>query len=242
MAATLTVERIFQNQAGPGGSSQCKGLLVIALTALLFAGCGWDNTWIIGDWVQSYSYAPYTDFLRFEAGGKRYLYDYYDAENPVSTKTWSLNGDVLTVDGVVYVIMKIGDDQYTQEGFTYYRKGTEPGGNIFDHTATVLSVDEWWEDTILLQTLKLFSFTASGAGEYEVYWDDDFKGSSSTTSDIVVSAYREDRSTELFPPKDSGHFVPAPVALSSREIIYIIVDAYWQAGSFRIKVVKSSQD
>jgi hypothetical protein len=199
-------------------------------------GCDWNNAWIIGDWVHSYSYAPYTDFLRFGADGKRYLYEYYDATNPISTKTWSLYGDVLTVDGVPTVITKISDDQYIQEENTFYRKGTEPGGNIFDHTATVLSVDEWLEDTILPQTLKLFSYTASGLGVYDISWDDRFDGSGSTTSDIIVSAYEADKITAFFREEDSGYSESVLVVLSSGETMFIIVDAYWRAGSFRIGI------
>jgi len=224
------------NRASHRGCSTCTELFVIALAALLFGGCGWDNTWIIGDWVQSYSYAPYTDFMRFEADGKRYRYEDYDGTVLSNTKTWSLNGDVLTVDDDVYIITKTSNDQYRQEEFRYYRKGTEPGGNIFDHTATVLSVDEWLEDTILPQTLKLFSYTASGLGVYEISWDDRFDGSGSTTSDIIVSAYEADKITAFFREEDSGYSESVLVVLSSGETMFIIVDAYWRAGSFRIGI------
>jgi len=94
----------------------------------------------------------------------------------------------------------------------------------------------WESDSILFQTLKLYSFTAQVSGDYEIYWDDDFNGSDTTTSDIIVSAYRADENTPIFTEEDDGFSTPAMVDLSVGETIYIIVDADYKAGSFRIMV------
>ena len=236
-------EGSFTNPRNHGGNSKPAGLLVIAvsLAVLLLSNCGWDDTlldssWILGYWVHSDSSAPYSDLLHFEEGGNYYRYEDYDSSILIQTGTWSLNGDILTVDSTSTVITKISDDQYSKEGITYYKQYKEPGGWIFDQTPTALTYGIWESDSILFQTLKLYSFTAQITGDYEIYWDDKFEGSGSTTSDIIVSAYLSDENTPIFTEEDDGFSTPAMVDLSAGETIYIIVDAYYQGGSFRIIV------
>ena len=236
-------EGSFTNPRYHGGNSNPVGLLVIAvsLAVLLLSNCGWDDSpldssWILGYWVRSYSSAPYSDLLHFEEGGNYYRYADYDRSNLIQTGTWSLTGDILTMDSTSTVITKISDDQYSKEGITYYKQYTEPGGWIFDQTPTALTYSIWESDSILFQTLKLYSFTAQSAGDYDIYWDDQFEGSDSTTSDIIVSAYRVDENTPIFTEEDDGYKYPSTAALDSGETIYIIVDAYYQGGSFRVMV------
>lgn len=225
--------------------SECKELFAIALAATLVWGCGWNDTWIIGDWVRSYSWAPYSDLLNFKADGKFFWYDNYDGSGLKKTGTWSLNGDILSVDGTSEVITKISDDYYVYKGLTYYRQFTEPGGDVFDQTAVELTDGDWKTGTIPLQKLRLYSFLASGTGIHEISWDDQFDGSGGFSSDLIVSAYESDKTTPILkiPPdplplieEDDGYFDPFPVALTVGETVYIIVDAYYQGGSFRIMV------
>ena len=243
MNAILKGEGSSTNTRNHGGNSKPAGLLVIAvsLAVLLFWGCGWDDTlldssWILDYWVHSYSSAPYSDLLHFEEGGNYYRYGEYDRSNLIQTGTWALTGDILTMDSTSTAITKISDDQYSKEGIKYYRQYKEPGGWVFDQTPTALTYGIWISDSILFQTLKLYSFTAQVAGDCDIYWDDEFEGSDTTTSDIIVSAYRADEHTPIFTEEDDGYHYPSTAGLDSGETIYIIVDAYYQAGSFRIKV------
>jgi hypothetical protein len=212
---------------------------VITLAGLLASSCGWpaiapEARWMIGYWVRSYSYAPYSDLLEFADDGSRYRYEDYNGTVLIYTGTWSSDGDVLTLDGESAPIVKITDDNYLYKGFLYFRQGNEPGGSVFDQSATELTQGVWLPGSLALQSLQLFSFTAPSAGNYEIQWDDQFDGSGSTTSDIQVSAYKQDRSTSIFTEKDGGYDDPELVSLASVETIYIIVDAYYQEGTFRI--------
>ncbi|MBA7566202.1 hypothetical protein ES708_07890 [subsurface metagenome] len=243
MNAILKGEGSFTNPRNHGGNLKPIGLLVIAVSlgVLLLSNCGWDDTlldssWIRDYWVHSYYAAPYSDLLHFEEGGNYYRYEDYDHSILIQTGTWALTGDILTMDSTSTVITKISDDQYSKEGITYYKRDKEPGGWIFDQTPTALTYGIWESDSILFQTLKLYSFTAQVAGDYEIYWDDDFNGSDTTTSDIIVSAYRADENTPIFTEEDDGYDYASTATLDSGEAIYIIVDADYKAGSFRIMV------
>ncbi len=250
MTVILKGEGNFSDRMIHRECSTCIGLYAIALATLFSWGCSWydislDSNWILGEWVRSYSWAPYSDLLDFEADGKCYWYENYDGSDLRKTGTWSLSGDILTVDEASDVITKISDDHYLYKGFIYYRQFTEPGGDVFDQTATELTYGAWKAGTIAIQTLKLYTFSASGAGVYEISWDDQFDGSGDYSSDIIVSAYEVDKQTPIlkFPPdlrpfteEDDGYDKPISVVLTSGETVYIIVDAYYQGGSFRITV------
>jgi hypothetical protein len=215
--------------------------IVVSVAVLLAAGCDLsaitgEAEWLIGYWVRSYSYAPYSDLLQFSADGSRYRYEDYQGTALIYTGTWWSDGDSLTLDGESAPVVKITDDNYLYKGFLYFRKGTEPGGDVFGQVPAQLIRDDWLSGSIALQWLKLFSFTAPSAGVYEIRWDDRFEGSGSTTSDIFVSAYKLDQSTPFFTEKDNGYEDPEPVVLDSGETIYVIVDAYYQDGTFRIAI------
>jgi hypothetical protein len=92
--------------------------------------------------------------------------------------TWSLAGDVLKIDGTPGPITWFSNDEWYLAAFdqSLYRKGTEPGGYVFDHPETELSLGVWGDGNLPHYELKLYSFTASSAWDHDVYWEDGGNG------------------------------------------------------------------
>lgn len=111
-----------------------------------------------------------------ETDGTFHQYDNYDGTGgPKSSGTWSLEGDVLTMNGTVQItIAKVSENEWSEVGAApsfwnpHYRKGYEPGGSVFAQTPTVLAESSPTTVTWTLIDLKLCSFTASSAGDYEI--------------------------------------------------------------------------
>jgi hypothetical protein len=197
-----------------------------------------EQPWIIGFWVSTRTYAQFSNVVEFNADGTYSFYDNYDLSGgPVESGPWSLEGDVLTVGGTPYAITWISDDEWSSEdiGETFYRKGTEPGGYLYDQTETELSAGVWKEGTLPVHDLKLYSFMASSAGDYEVRWE---QGDTPPyTAHVDFYVYRSDQATLIFvcreeAPKPS----PQTVTLGASEKIFLIVYTRYEGGTFRIKV------
>lgn len=220
-----------------------KGLALMGallLSFLLLASCTQGNEkeeWIVGFWATEATYTPHTSVVEFSADGTYSIYDNYACSGaPTVSGTWSLQGDVLASDGNSYTITKVSDDEWIEPtGHTLYRKGTEPEGSIFEQPETALTVGNWSDGDLPIQhTKKLYSFTSASAGNYAVSWEDSSDGGS-YTGDINVSAYKSDQPTEIF-YDHNGLTPPQTVALAASKKIFIIVEASFSGGTYRIKV------
>ena len=185
-----------------------------------------DNTWITGFWVDSHSYAPYTDVIDFNADGNYYNYDNYDITGFLSSGTWSLNGDILTFNGVPYAIEKVDNNQFLLMGEYYNRRGNEPGGNIFNHTVPILIPSTIHTEYIMYKELQLYSITAQSDNDYTIRWNYFEEFYIGYIANIIVSAYKADQITPFFVECDNRYFSQQTVTLSQDEKIYIIVEAY----------------
>ena len=204
---------------------------VLLVSVVFLVSCGGTTPpkpppptpWIVGSWGPR-TYAPFTDLLVIDADGTFYVYDNYDGTGGVkSSGTWSLEGDVLTMNGTYQVtITKVSDNEWSEVGAApsfwnpHYRKGYEPEGSVFAQTATVLTESVSTPVTWVPYDLKLCSFTASTAGDYNVSW-------SGGGSDKVVGAYKSDQVTSLFVNEAGSLPSPQTVSLGATEKIFIIV-------------------
>jgi hypothetical protein len=219
-----------------------KGLVlmgVLLLSFLFLGSCTQGNEkepWIVGFWAFDRTHAPHTIVIEIKANGTYDQYENYACSGaPIDSGTWSLEGDELTMGGNTGTITPISDDEFyvTSYDMTFFRKGTEPGGNIFDQSETVLSEGVWSDGNLPYHELKLYSFTASSAGDYTVSWEDQSDGGG-YTGDVLGCAYRSDQATLIF--LNQGNNPSQPVTLAAGEKIFPIVDAFTEGGTYRIKV------
>ena len=220
-----------------------KGLVLMGAllsSFLLLASCTQGNgkeEWIVGFWVTEATYTPHSGVVVVRDDGTYSMYNNYACSGaPDVSGTWSLEDDILTVDGTPTTITKVSDDEwYEDSNPPLYRKGTEPGGSIFSQPETALAAGNWTDGDLPIQhSKKLYSFTSSSAGNYAVSWEDSSDGGS-YTGDINVSAYETDEATEIF-YDHNGTAPPQTVALGDSEKIFIIVEASFSGGTYRLKV------
>ena len=202
------------------------GILLVSLFLVSCGGTGTDGPkpppptpWIVGSWGPR-THAPFTDMLVIQADGTFYVSDNYDGTGArKSSGTWSVEGDVFTMNGTVQVaITKVSDNEWSEVGAPtpHYRKGYEPGGSVFAQTPTVLTESVWTQVTCAPYDLKLCSFAASSAGDYNVT----LYGSASGK---VVGAYKSDQVTSLFINEAGSLPSPQTVSLGATEKMFIIV-------------------
>jgi hypothetical protein len=229
-----------------------KRTIFFALVSLLALGfvvsCssgGGGGGWLVGDWVETDAYGPHSDIITFGSGGTYTEYDDYDKTSIFDSGTWSLSGSTLTIDGApIYSASKIDDNTISILAFGstlfFYRKNTEPYGSVFTLTATSLTDDgSWMVKSLSPNEMKLYSFTSVAGGTYELFWDDWDYGSSSYSTDIVVSCYQEDQSTLHFEEADWDHYSTGEtVLLGAGETMYVIVEGVdgAESGGFALKL------
>jgi hypothetical protein len=209
--------------------------------------------WILGYWVDVPVGAPFVSVLEVREDGTFTWWSSYDASGESWDQgTWSLEGDVLTVDSMggpfSVPIVKVSDDHwYFEEGDGeehLYRRGTQPGGWVFDRTPIELDVaaaGAWTDGTVADQDLALYSFEAPGDGTYQVFWKE--AGDPSTPvydADVSVSAYLADQETPLFVKEEDGYDTPHEVSLASGQLIYLIVEPMDSGESFGLRVEAGS--
>ncbi len=210
--------------------------------------------WIYGSWIQTEVAAPFTDVLTVNPDGTYTSSANYDesgaGEGWLGAGTWSYDPPYFvaqTPDGPVQVeVTKINNDHFTvqvpsPEGVAdLYRKGTQPGGWIFDLTPIELPLtteNTWTEGYGEVQELVLYAFQAPASGDYWVSWKewgDPFEPSYS--ANILVSAYQEDEATGFFVEQDGGYSAPRLISLNEGERVYIIVEVMYVPGTFGIRV------
>jgi hypothetical protein len=199
-----------------------------------------SGEWFLGAWIETQTYAPHSDVIRFYANGMYNQYADYSETNLTDSGTWELDENFLVLDGFPLQLTKINNNQGNLDLFgTYFRKGYEPDGDIFDGAATALTKNTWQEGAITDTTMQLYSYTASDTGNHRVEWDDVWNGSDTYDADIKVSAYRNDKSTIIFEEEDNGFEGNAQIVnIADGETVYIIVEEYGEndAGEYAIRV------
>jgi hypothetical protein len=207
--------------------------------------------WILGCWVQSTTTAPHSMTFECRADGTFTVWDsYFATGDDIETYgTWSIEGSTLTGNSVhfgpfTWEITKVSDDLFllpdTLEGpeGAFYRRGTEPGGWVFDQTPVPLSTGVWTEGDVEDLSMDLYSFTAPAAG----YYAPEFKSLVSTDPENPSGfpyVYAADKLTELSADWDEDEYDLDAVAMNAGNLIYIVVDARdGGGGSYAIRVVK----
>lgn len=215
------------------------------------------DAWLHGYWVQAGTMGPDTEVLDFRADGTFTMWgDYFASrvEDIETWGTWSLEGSTLIGNTVHFgeftmEITKVSNDELVMPdtgsgpGGAWYRRGTEPGGWVFDQAPILLSEGAWKESGLEPLCMDLFKFVAPSAGTYAV----EFLGSDSTdpygnpypyTMGFgMQGVYAADQLTKL--SADWNWDVPEPkiVMLSAGDVAYIIVDASEGAGTYAIRIV-----
>jgi hypothetical protein len=207
--------------------------------------------WILGCWVQSTTTAPHSMTFECRADGTFTVWDsYFATGDDIETYgTWSIEGSTLTGNSVhfgpfTWEITKVSDDLFllpdTLEGpeGAFYRRGTEPGGWVFDQTPVPLSTGVWTEGDVEDLSMDLYSFTALTAG----YYAPEFKSLVSTDPENPSGfpyVYAADKLTELSADWDEDEYDLDAVAMNAGNLIYIVVDARdGGGGTYAIRVVK----
>jgi len=205
--------------------------------------------WIIDYWLDEIYTAPHTPVLEINEDGTFFWWEYYNGTGDSEDNgTWSFDGDVLTIDAgygpEAVEITKYSDDHFSLvmgDEVHLYRRGTEPGGWIFDKTPTALTVStgEWTVGTIATLKMKLFSFEAPDDGSYAVSWtDSEMPDPMICDAVLMVSVYEDDQENSFFVEVESGYSSPQTLDLAAGQTIYIIIHAWEQGGTFGIRVMQ----
>ena len=200
-------------------------------------------SWMHGEWLLSKTGAPHVDLVKIDPDGTFGVYGGYDGSGGlIFGGTWSLDNSTWSavIEGnlLTSIMDKTDDNQFFAGSWDppelgpgdvyFYRKGFQPGGWIFDHVPTELTTGEEVEAFLEHQDLRLYSFTAPGAGFYEVRvdpgWEEDVLG---------VDVYADDEATVLWSPGD----YPPELYLAEGQTVFIVVDAYRQDIAYSLKVV-----
>lgn len=103
-----------------------------------------------------------------------------------------------------------------------------------------INEDEWIEANIDSGETLWYSFNTLTNLSYEILWDDAKDGSSSYTSDIKVSSYKENLKDYFFLSEDSGYTQPPAIYSENQQKIYIKIETIAQGGTFKIKFNKTT--
>jgi hypothetical protein len=200
---------------------------------LNFDSSGWmtpssQDAWVIGFWGSS-TYAPYTALIEINANGNVYIYDNYDGTGLLMSGTWtsSPEGVLVTGFGEQNLVTPVSDNEiiFGSHG-PAYRKGSALVHSVFTLAEQVLSPGIMTEGTAAHYDMRLYSFTASSAGNYNVSW---------LSPGIGIAAYRSDQVTSIF-IHESAQTLLETIALAQGEKIFIIVDPSQGWGPFSLMV------
>jgi hypothetical protein len=174
--------------------------------------------WIVGDWVTEKPYAPDSDLSVFSADGTLYHWDNVDGSGLLGTFTWSLNGDVLTLnDGTQpqdLTITKMSNDEWSVSFGHFYRKA--PNNNIFVQTETALSEGVSTPVTVAIDDMRLYSLTSSSASTYDVSW-------TNVSGNLTLDVYKSDKATCLLHVNTGGPNSSETGSIGAGEKIFIVV-------------------
>ncbi|ADK81304.1 hypothetical protein [Sediminispirochaeta smaragdinae] len=199
-----------------------------------------DETLPIGSWVIDRCSFPNTNVYLFASDGTVILYADYAMTTEDAASTWSLSGDTLTLDGDSATITIISGNEFTWDGYSYYRKGYEPDGFALDGPAASLSLGTAYDGNFTDGAdFDVFTVAVEDGANYDITWDDSFDGSHHYSGDIKVIAYAADRATAYFFDKDNGYTHPETITASGT-IIYIIARPYDSdsVGTYSLTVTK----
>ncbi len=196
--------------------------------------------WLVGFWAMEPASLPSSPIVVFNADGTwGYFENYFGTGDPLMSGEWTYEDGSFYQDGILMTIEKVDDDTwiYVDIGATLYRKGTEPFGYAFqpfDQTPAILTPGTWSGEGITLEMfeMKLYSFTAPSAASYYFWWDDS-KAPGAYTANVEVSAYQDDKKTEIF-KGELGWWETHTAEMAAGETIYLVVYAFWGGGTYRI--------
>ncbi len=206
--------------------------------------------WLYGDWVGEEEPTPTTDVLTVNADGTYSMSANYDGSGDgfMGSGTWSYDPPYWTLHtpmgDIEAEITKISNDDFLVgvvggDDQEMYRKGTEPGGWIFDRTPIELLLttgDVWTEQSAEDGECLFYLFQAPAAGDYWFSWEEVYDPSDPFgDAFILVSAYHDDGATAFFGADGDDDPSPQMISLVEGENVYVLVHAYGDL-TFRIHV------
>jgi hypothetical protein len=205
------------------------------------------NAWLYGYWViGSGTMAPHSEVMEIRADGTWVMWESYFATGEIEVEgTWSYEDGIFTSTSPFGTfsgpITKTSNDQYSVSdppGFTFYRRGTEPGGWVFNQTPIPLDAAVLAEGEVAGLAMALYSFEAPTTGNYEFEfrsaggsWD-----GKTYTWEYGPYVYASDQLTILSNVWDPNVPMAKILALSQGQTIYIILDGKQSGGTYGVKV------
>jgi len=108
-------------------------------------------------------------------------------------------------------------------------------------TVYAISNGVWYNDNITTSgQAKWYSFYATAANSYYIWWNDSMSGSGTKTGDIKVTAYYSNLTTTFFSEKDSSYSTYTRVTPSTSGNIFLKVEANYSGGTGTFSVVYSN--
>jgi hypothetical protein len=209
------------------------------------------NAWLYGYWVQSGTMAPFSQVMEIRANGTWTMWNSYFATGEIEVEgTWSYVDGILSgaspFGSFSAQITKVSNNQWIMPdppGFTFYRRGTEPGGWVFDQTPIPLSEGVWKEGEIERPNMDLYKFVAPTTSSYAIElrgvgmtdpYGNPYPYTMPFNSQYVYAA---DQHTLLSADWDWDVPELKTVDLNAGDNVYIIVDSREGGGTYAIRIV-----
>lgn len=208
------------------------------------------NAWLYGFWVEAGTAAPHTMTLEIRADGALVMWNNYLAVNDDIEweGTWSLEGDTLSgttpFGAFSGELTRLGEHAFQlslPDGMVFWRRGTQPGGWVFDQTPIPVSTEVLVQGALAEGQMNLYVLTAPATGTYEVqFWGADSwpdpDGYSHTMEYSTPHVYADDQQTELSAHWDSEAPVAKTVDLAEGQVVYVIIGAEGEGGTYSFGV------
>jgi hypothetical protein len=206
------------------------------------------NAWLYDYWViGSGTMAPHSMVLEIKANGTFVMWNNYFGTGEIEVEgTWSYADGIFTGTSPYGTfsgaIIKTSDDQWTMPdppGFTSYRRGTEPGGWVFDQTPIPLPAGVLVEGEVAGLAMALYGFEAPETGNYEFEFrcaGDSWPDGKTYTWEYGPTVYAADQLTILSDIWNTGGPVAKILALSEGQKIYIVLDGRQRGGTYGVRV------
>ncbi len=191
------------------------------------------NAWLYGFWVPAGTMGPDTYVAELRADGTYTWWgDYFAsrAEDVVDYGTWWIEGSTFHTKGVwaesAVEITKVSADEFVIQNpgpgtsGSMYRRGTEPGGWVFDQPSIQLFVGDPIQSTLAPLCMDLYRLVAPASAEYAV----------DCAPFLSNAVYAADQRTKL--ADEYMRFT-----LGAGQLVYIIVDSSKGAGAYAIGIV-----
>jgi hypothetical protein len=206
------------------------------------------NGWLYGYWVQGEgTMGPDSRVLELRANGTLTWWNDYFASREEDIEdygTWWVEDGTLHAISVLHGgesaigFTKVSHDEWVLPGLgTLHRRGTEPGGWVFDQTPIPLSDGVWAESELVPLSMDLYKFVAPADGMYGVETRGSDYYPTYTLESVNYEVYAADQRTKLSADWDSDEPTPETVALGAGQVAYVIVDARSEGGTYAIRML-----